>query len=277
MNGGRLDRRIHLGNWCNQSGAGLGERPKAAPGAGIDAYVWIKPPGESDGASKEIPNNEGKGFDRMCDPTYTGNPRNDNNMSGALGERPAVRALVLRPVPGAHAQRVPGAVGGTDRLERLLRGFRPCRRRRRRRSPTLRRRRPVSSALDLDHTCDAPARTPDAINQTADRLSRQGESDPPPCRRADHGRRVRGRDRRAGTGRPGRSRARLPGRLHGRRASGRAASPANVKVTNLGDRGQRLAADLGVPVRPAGHPGVERDGHVVGQPGHGRGRRATTR
>ncbi|MBA9001610.1 glycoside hydrolase family 6 protein [Thermomonospora cellulosilytica] len=88
VNGGRIDRRIHLGNWCNQAGAGLGERPKAAPEPGIDAYVWIKPPGESDGASKEIQNDEGKGFDRMCDPTYTGNARNGNNMSGALPDAP---------------------------------------------------------------------------------------------------------------------------------------------------------------------------------------------
>ncbi|MFD5244416.1 glycoside hydrolase family 6 protein [Amycolatopsis sp. NPDC058340] len=88
VNGGKTDRRIHLGNWCNQAGAGLGERPKAAPEPGIDAYVWIKPPGESDGASKEIPNTEGKGFDRMCDPTYTGNPRNQYNMSGALPDAP---------------------------------------------------------------------------------------------------------------------------------------------------------------------------------------------
>ena len=84
----RLDRRIHLGNWCNQSGAGIGERPRSAPATGIDAYVWIKPPGESDGASREIPNEEGKGFDRMCDPTYEGNPRNQNNMSGALPDAP---------------------------------------------------------------------------------------------------------------------------------------------------------------------------------------------
>jgi cellulose 1,4-beta-cellobiosidase len=84
----RIDRRIHLGNWCNQSGAGLGERPRPAPAAGIDAYVWIKPPGESDGSSTEIPNDEGKGFDRMCDPTYTGNPRNNNNRTGALANAP---------------------------------------------------------------------------------------------------------------------------------------------------------------------------------------------
>ncbi|MBD0418756.1 glycoside hydrolase family 6 protein [Streptomyces sp. NPDC052309] len=88
VDGGRYDRRIHPGNWCNQSGAGLGERPQANPAAGIDAYVWMKPPGESDGASKEIPNNEGKGFDRMCDPTYEGNVRNGNNPSGALANAP---------------------------------------------------------------------------------------------------------------------------------------------------------------------------------------------
>ncbi|QFR01309.1 cellulose 1,4-beta-cellobiosidase [Streptomyces phaeolivaceus] len=88
VNGGRYDRRIHIGNWCNQSGAGLGERPKAAPEAGIDAYVWMKPPGESDGSSSAIPNDEGKGFDRMCDPTYTGNPRNGNSMSGSLPNAP---------------------------------------------------------------------------------------------------------------------------------------------------------------------------------------------
>ncbi|MGJ6964630.1 glycoside hydrolase family 6 protein [Streptosporangium sp. G11] len=84
----RIDRRFHAGNWCNQSGAGLGERPQASPAAGLDAYVWIKPPGESDGSSKEIPNNEGKGFDRMCDPTYEGNDRNGNKMSGALADAP---------------------------------------------------------------------------------------------------------------------------------------------------------------------------------------------
>ncbi|MFM9446032.1 glycoside hydrolase family 6 protein [Streptomyces acidiscabies] len=88
VDGGRYDRRIHVGNWCNQSGAGIGERPKAAPAAGLDAYVWMKPPGESDGASSVVPNDEGKGFDRMCDPTYTGNPRNNNNMSGALPNSP---------------------------------------------------------------------------------------------------------------------------------------------------------------------------------------------
>ena len=88
----RIDRRIHAGNWCNQSGAGLGVRPVAAPATGIDAYTWIKPPGESDGSSSLIPtgvnNPTGKGFDQMCDPTYTGNARNGNNLSGALPNAP---------------------------------------------------------------------------------------------------------------------------------------------------------------------------------------------
>jgi cellulose 1,4-beta-cellobiosidase len=89
VNDSRVDRRIHAGNWCNQSGAGLGERPRANPGpAGIDAYVWIKPPGESDGSSTAIANDEGKGFDRMCDPTYGGNSLNQNNPTGALPDAP---------------------------------------------------------------------------------------------------------------------------------------------------------------------------------------------
>jgi cellulose 1,4-beta-cellobiosidase len=92
VNASRIDRRIHLGNWCNQSGAGIGERPKVVGANGIHAYVWVKPPGESDGNSQAIVNDQGKGFDRMCDPTYTGNARNGNNMSGALPNSPLAGA-----------------------------------------------------------------------------------------------------------------------------------------------------------------------------------------
>ncbi|WP_112133572.1 glycoside hydrolase family 6 protein [Glycomyces dulcitolivorans] len=88
VNQSRIDRRYQKGNWCNQAGAGLGERPQADPESWIDAYVWIKPPGESDGSSTLIQNDEGKGFDRMCDPTYGGNIRNGNNPSGARGNMP---------------------------------------------------------------------------------------------------------------------------------------------------------------------------------------------
>ncbi|RZU77818.1 hypothetical protein EV384_6560 [Micromonospora kangleipakensis] len=48
----------------------------------------MKPPGGSDGSSTLIPNDEGKGFDRMRDPTYAGNARNGNSMSGARPDTP---------------------------------------------------------------------------------------------------------------------------------------------------------------------------------------------
>nr|WP_281891103.1 glycoside hydrolase family 6 protein [Paenibacillus sp. YYML68] len=88
VNSGRVDRRDHRGLWCNVSGSGLGMPPQAAPsayGSHLDALVWVKPPGESDGASSAIPNDEGKGFDRMCDPTYK---TPEGVMSGALPNAP---------------------------------------------------------------------------------------------------------------------------------------------------------------------------------------------
>jgi cellulose 1,4-beta-cellobiosidase len=77
VDSGRIDRRIHRGSWCNQTGAGIGARPTASPIAGthLDAYVWIKPPGESDGtsdASQTTPDPEGKRYDPNCDPTKIG-------------------------------------------------------------------------------------------------------------------------------------------------------------------------------------------------------------
>jgi endoglucanase len=42
--------------WCNPPGRGLGRRPQAVPGDGlVDAYLWIKPPGESDGTCRGGP------------------------------------------------------------------------------------------------------------------------------------------------------------------------------------------------------------------------------
>jgi cellulose 1,4-beta-cellobiosidase len=43
--------RAKWGNWCNIKSAGLGARPAAAPAPLVDAYFWIKPPGESDGVA----------------------------------------------------------------------------------------------------------------------------------------------------------------------------------------------------------------------------------
>ena len=48
---GRPNVRTAPGNWCNIKGAGLGERPQASPAPNVDAYLWIKVPGESDGVA----------------------------------------------------------------------------------------------------------------------------------------------------------------------------------------------------------------------------------
>ena len=50
------------GNWCNIKGAGLGERPVASPAPQVDAYLYIKVPGESDG----IANPTASRFDSNC-------------------------------------------------------------------------------------------------------------------------------------------------------------------------------------------------------------------
>ncbi|GAA4490697.1 hypothetical protein GCM10023191_023280 [Actinoallomurus oryzae] len=49
-----------------------------------DDALALWPPGESDGSSSAISNDEGKGFDRMCDPVHGGNALNGNCPSGAL-------------------------------------------------------------------------------------------------------------------------------------------------------------------------------------------------
>jgi cellulose 1,4-beta-cellobiosidase len=57
--------RSSWGNWCNIKGAGIGERPQAAPAPLVDAYYWIKPPGESDGVADPTQPR----YDRACTST----------------------------------------------------------------------------------------------------------------------------------------------------------------------------------------------------------------
>jgi cellulose 1,4-beta-cellobiosidase len=85
----RIDRRVHRGMWCNQA-SGIGERPTIAPEVGIDAYVWVKPPGESDGVATAgiiDPTDPAKGFDRFCDPTYIA-PGTNGLLTGAMPGAP---------------------------------------------------------------------------------------------------------------------------------------------------------------------------------------------
>ena len=62
---GRAGIRSKSGSWCNIAGAGLGERPQASPAPGVDAYWWIKPPGDSDGGSDP----GAPGYDPKCAPS----------------------------------------------------------------------------------------------------------------------------------------------------------------------------------------------------------------
>lgn len=72
VDGSRVDRRDHRGNWCNIRGAGIGYAPEAQPNAArphLHAYYWMKPPGESDGIADPNAvgaNEEGKSHDPMC-------------------------------------------------------------------------------------------------------------------------------------------------------------------------------------------------------------------
>ncbi|HEY3595497.1 MAG TPA: glycoside hydrolase family 6 protein [Polyangiaceae bacterium] len=68
---GRGGIRTKWGNWCNIKRAGLGERPRASPAPGVDAFYWVKTPGESDGAADP------------ADPHFDMNCRSDDAEPGA--------------------------------------------------------------------------------------------------------------------------------------------------------------------------------------------------
>ncbi len=87
----RIDRRDSIGNWCNQIGAGLGARPQASPASGIDAFTWLKPPGESDGAALTVGLDSISG-EPMCQPDYAGNSFNSYRPSDAMPGAPVAGA-----------------------------------------------------------------------------------------------------------------------------------------------------------------------------------------
>jgi cellulose 1,4-beta-cellobiosidase len=60
---GKQNIRSAWGNWCNIKNAGFGTRPTTSTGSEyIDAIVWVKPGGESDGTS----NTSATRYDSMC-------------------------------------------------------------------------------------------------------------------------------------------------------------------------------------------------------------------
>lgn len=60
---GKQGLRNEWGDWCNVRGAGFGVRPTTSTGDSLfDAFVWIKPGGESDGTSDSTANR----YDANC-------------------------------------------------------------------------------------------------------------------------------------------------------------------------------------------------------------------
>ncbi len=108
----RIDRRFHRGNWCNQPG-GVGFKPWPDPYPGVDAFVWVKPQGESDGISEPNfpvdPNDPNKKHDPMCDPDAN-NRYNNLYKTGSMDNAPhagrwfsaAFRTLVQNAYPPAN-------------------------------------------------------------------------------------------------------------------------------------------------------------------------------
>lgn len=87
----RIDRRNSRGQWCNQNGAGLGQPPAASPSGffpQLQAFVWIKPPGESDGTYAESSQwVSGENSDENCNPTHV-NALANNTVTNALPNSP---------------------------------------------------------------------------------------------------------------------------------------------------------------------------------------------
>jgi cellulose 1,4-beta-cellobiosidase len=77
----KIDERPFRGDWCNENNAGIGARPTDEPfgtSSPIEGYVWIKPPGESDG---DYPTSTHTHGDAHCDPSGTNTDGNGNTYS----------------------------------------------------------------------------------------------------------------------------------------------------------------------------------------------------
>jgi cellulose 1,4-beta-cellobiosidase len=81
VNDNKIDKRPFRGDWCNQNNAGIGARPTDQPfgsSSPILAFVWIKPPGESDG---DYPTSTHSHGDPHCDPNGTNTDGSGNTYS----------------------------------------------------------------------------------------------------------------------------------------------------------------------------------------------------
>ncbi len=81
VNDNKIDKRPFRGDWCNQNNSGIGARPTDEPfgtSSPIEAFVWIKPPGESDG---DYPTSTHTHGDPHCDPNGTNTDGSGNTYS----------------------------------------------------------------------------------------------------------------------------------------------------------------------------------------------------
>jgi cellulose 1,4-beta-cellobiosidase len=89
VNASKIDERPFRGDWCNPENAGIGALPQANPDSTFThlyAYVWVKPPGESDGT---YPAFSGSG-DPHCDPNGTQSDGSGNTYpTDAIPDSPA--------------------------------------------------------------------------------------------------------------------------------------------------------------------------------------------
>ncbi|MGO9316896.1 MAG: glycoside hydrolase family 6 protein [Terracidiphilus sp.] len=94
VNATKIDERDDMGQWCNQPNQGIGALPAVNPGgfANLQAYVWVKPPGESDG------NYPGSTYGGVT--STTGDPNCDPAHDNALANGFATNAIPNSPSAG---------------------------------------------------------------------------------------------------------------------------------------------------------------------------------
>jgi cellulase/cellobiase CelA1 len=91
VNASKIDLRNARGQWCNQTSSGLGAPPTANPAgyfSQLQAFVWIKPPGESDGTYAGSSAYVGGNADENCDPAHI-NALANNTLTGSLANAPS--------------------------------------------------------------------------------------------------------------------------------------------------------------------------------------------
>ena len=93
VNATKIDQRDDMGQWCNQENQGIGSFPTVNPGGATNllAYVWVKPPGESDGTYPGSVYNgvTETGGDPNCNPTNTNTLANGMEIDSIPNSPPA--------------------------------------------------------------------------------------------------------------------------------------------------------------------------------------------